>query len=602
MKTWQQDRRVWVGAALLVAGIALVWFMAARAGNGEDEHSSHTEISTVTSAESIAEETVWTCSMHPQIRENRPGKCPICGMELIPLTSGPVTGPVDPARIRMSPEAAALAEVRTARAELASPSRVVELDGVISADERALRTIPAEFAGRVERLYADFTGQVVRAGEPLVSLHSPTLLAAQRELIEAARLRETHPALHAAARARLLQWGVSAKQLDAVEASGQPAEVLDVVAPASGTVLQRFVSPGDYVGRGDPLFALADLGRVWAVFDAYEDDLGWLSRGDSLEVTVTGVPGRTFRVVASFVEPVLDARTRTGRVRAVINNSGGLLRPGQFARARVEGRTPASAAQLPRVPASAVLWTGPRSVVYVRVAGEADPVFEMREVTLGPSAGDHRFIAEGIKAGEEVVVHGTFAVDAAAQLAGRHSMLNRPAPVLSGEVPEAFARALSSVTNRYLDLQDALAEDRLDAARKAAATLPSAVGDAASVRRTGGVETVWREHGGALVAAAEALVRETSLEGMRGPFRPLSDALIALLDAIGSPQVGVRVNWCPMADNDRGAYWLDREAGVRNPYFGESMYTCGETQRTIPVRDAGEGARPSPAVPRGHVH
>lgn len=609
MNAWIRDRRIQVIVALLL-GLLLGWVVT---GRGGQDHAQHSAQDTSLNTEMVAAESVWTCSMHPQIRENRPGKCPICGMDLIPVSARRGSGAAfDPTTYRMSPEAAALAQVRTTRVERAPSVCTVELNGRVTADERTTRTITAEFSGRVERLYADFTGQTVRADEPLLSLHSPELLAAQRELLEAARLRETHAALYSAARERLRQWGISAAQLDAVEHSGEPLPALDVTARTAGTVLERGVSVGDYVGRGDALFTIADLGRVWVVFDAYEGDLAWLSRGDSLSFTVSALPGRTFRSVVAFVDPVVGARARAARVRVEVDNPRAHLKPEMFARAIIRGRATAASGTdtkgMVRVPASAVLWTGPRSVVYVQAPGEKDPVFSMREVTLGPRAGDDWFIAEGLEAGEDVVVQGAFAVDAAAQLTGSRSMMNRlapvPVPVSSVKIPEAFARALSSVTNHYLDLQDALAEDRLEAARAAGVKLRIAVRDVASAPRTTDVETVWRTHGDALVTAAAGIVRESSLDGMRVPFRPLSDALIAVLDATGSTHAGVRVNWCPMADGDRGASWLDREPGIRNPYFGAAMYACGETRRVLP--EAGEPARPTPsrAPPGqgGHVH
>jgi len=362
MNVWMKDRRMQVVVALLL-GLLLGWAVTKRGG---DDRAQGTALDSGLVTETAAVESLWTCSMHPQIRDNRPGKCPICGMDLIPVSARRDSGATfDPTTYRMPPEAAALAQVRTARVERASSEHTVELNGRVTADERTVRTITAEFSGRVERLHADFTGRTVRAGEPLLSLHSPELLAAQRELLEAVRLRDTHPALHAAARQRLRQWGISAAQLDAVERSGEPLSTLDVTTRSAGTILERMVSVGDYVGRGDALFTLVDLGRVWVVFDAYEGDLAWLSRGDSLTFTVSGLPGRTYRSAVAFVDPVVGARARAARIRVEVNNPGGILKPEMFARAIVRGRTIAAsdAKAMLRVPASAVLWTGPRSVV-----------------------------------------------------------------------------------------------------------------------------------------------------------------------------------------------------------------------------------------------
>ncbi len=604
MNAWMKDRRIQVVVALLL-GLLLGWAVT---GRGGQEHAHNASLD----ADIVAAESVWTCSMHPQIRENRPGKCPICGMDLVPVSARRTSGGTfDPSTYRMSPEAAALAQVRTARVERAPSVRTVELNGRVTADERTARAITAEFSGRVERLYADFTGQTVRAGEPLLSLHSPELLAAQRELLEAARLRETHPALHAAARERLRQWGISAAQLDAVERSGEPLPTLDVTTRTAGTVLERMVSVGDYVGRGDALLTLADLGRVWVVFDAYEGDLAWLSRGDSLTFTVSALPGRTFRSVVAFVDPVVGARARAARVRVEVDNPRGQLKPEMFARAIVRGRAPAAsgagaaAENMVRVPASAVLWTGPRSVVYVQVPGEEDPVFVLREVTLGPRAGDDWLIAEGLEAGEQVVVHGAFAVDAAAQLAGSNSMMARPSAASMSErveLPEAFRSAFARVVEHYIDWKNALVASDAGAARGHAESLHRAV-DAVDVSvLSGRALEVWRAQGRSFHQTVARAATTGDLKESRTHFQPASDALIMLVETFGSPRGKLNVDWCPMADDDRGAYWLSKDEEILNPYFGDRMLRCGETRRVIPEAGASGRTAPSGLGHEGHVH
>ena len=577
-KTLIADRRAQVAAGLLL-GLALGWAAFGRPGHDRGAADAGIEIT--------AETSVWTCSMHPQIRQDGPGKCPLCGMDLIPLATPSRAAADEPGVVRLSAGAAALADVRTVVAEAEAPERTLSLQGRVAADETATRTLSAEFSGRIERLHAAFTGGTVRAGAPLFTVQSPELEAAQRELIEAARLRTTHPGLYAATRARLAQWGIPDARLDAILASGTPEPVLDVHARFGGTVLERRVAPGDYVGRGDPLYTLADLRRVWVLLDADEDALAWAAPGDSATFTVGALPGRTFRARVAFVDPVVDPRTRVARVRLEVPNPDGLLRPGQFVQATLRSRAAGpdlsvdarADAAMVRVPATAVLWTGPRSVVYVREAGSVEPVFRLREVVLGPRAGDAWYIAEGLEAGEEVVAHGVFAVDAAAQLGGGRSMMARPAAPEQVAVTPEFARALGVVTDAYLAWSAALVAGDADGARRHAGALHRGLDGVAASQVPGDASEFWR----ALHRATAAAAATDELETSRARFQTASDALIALLDRTGAPRAGLQVDWCPMADDDRGAYWVSAEEDVLNPYFGEMMLHCGERRRVLPA-------------------
>ncbi len=607
------DRRMQVVAAL-VLGFVLGWALLGRSGH--DQASGG--LGAGTAVETAAEASVWTCSMHPQIRQDGPGKCPLCGMDLIPVPSSPAraggagrAGAADPATVRLSPEAAALAGVRTVAAERGAPERTLRLSGRVAPAEGALRTLIAEFPGRIERLHAAYAGGVVRPGDRLFTVHSPELQAAQRELIEAARLRAASPnqyaGLHAAARERLRQWGIPDARIDAIEASGEPLPALDVHARHGGTILERRVAVGDYVGRGDPLYTLADLGRVWILLDAYEQDLPWIRAGDSVSFTAASLPGRRFRGTVAFVDPVVDARTRAARVRLEVENPKGasdpVLRPEVSVMASV--RSPvagaAGAYAMVRVPATAVLWTGPRSVVYVRDVSEEAPVFRMREVTLGPRAGEFQFITEGLSAGEEVVAQGAFAVDAAAQLAGGRSMMSRPAAPERVETSGEFLGELGAVVDAYLAWKDALVAADAAAARRHARALHRSMDGVETSGVPGEIVTSWRRLHQAVAAAAAT----GSLDAQRERFQAASDALIALLEKTGSPRGRLNVDWCPMADDDRGAFWLSAEEGIRNPYFGDAMLRCGETRRVVPETAPPARSNPpgeGPRAPSGHTH
>lgn len=357
--------------------------------------------------------------MDPQVRMHEPGQCPICGMDLIPLRQ--LEGDHDAMEVSLSPGAQRLAGVRTAVVGQGSGSRQVRLTGRVEPDERLVSIQSAHVPGRIEELMVSFTGQSVRKGQELARIYSPELAAAQEELFQALAIRAEQPGLYNAVRQRLRNWRMSEEQIDALIASGQPQETYALLADVSGIVLERQGALGDYVSRGDMLYRIGDLSKVWVLFDVYESDLAWVKPGAEVEFTVRSLPGETFSGKISFVDPVIDPATRVARARVEVPNPKGQLKPDMFATGRVRGESRTDESEIV-IPRSAILWTGERSVVYV--AGESGHGFLLREVTLGPSLGDSTVISSGLVAGESVVVNGAFNIDAAAQLSGLPSMMD----------------------------------------------------------------------------------------------------------------------------------------------------------------------------------
>lgn len=368
------------------------------------------------------ENGVWTCSMHPQIRQDKPGQCPLCGMDLIPVKKGAGSGEaVDPSAIQMSEEAAALADVQTIRVSRENPVKKVRLYGKIAPDERSLQSQTAYVSGRIEKLNIEFTGESVRAGQTLATLYSPELFTAQQELLEAIRMQQ--PPLVQAAREKLRLWNLTDAQIDAIQQSGKASPTTEVKANTSGIVIAKRVSQGDYVSQGAVLFDVANLSRVWAMFDAFEVDLPFLNKGDQVEFTLQAFPGKKYSGNISFIDPMINATTRTARVRVDVSNAGQQLKPEMYATAEVNAPLRGYKNQIV-VPQSAVLWTGKRAIVYVRQPDVSSPTFLMREVELGPSLGGAYVVMKGLSDGEEIVTNGVFSIDASAQLEGKRSMMN----------------------------------------------------------------------------------------------------------------------------------------------------------------------------------
>jgi len=429
---------------------------------------------------------VWSCPMHPQVRQDEPGTCPICGMPLALLKSGAGKSG-DPRRITFSENAKALMRVRTVAVERRPVTADVRMVGKIDYDETRLAYITSWMPGRLDRLFVDYTGIPVRKGDHMVEIYSPDLLAAQEEFLQTRKAREalqdsdpplvrdSVEATFHATREKLRLLGLTAEQLDQLVRRGKASDRLTIYAPAGGIVIDKAAQQGMYVQTGTRIYTIADLSKVWVRLDAYESDLAWLRYGQKVEFTTESLPGRTFRGMISFIDPVLTERTRTVRIRVNAANSDGALKPGMFVRAVVRSQIAAGGKVMEAdlagkwispmhpeiikdgpgkcdvcgmplvraeslgyvgpgagkqeaplvIPVSAALRTGKRAIVYVEVPDADVPTYEMRVVTLGPRAGDDYLVSDGLVEGEQVVVQGNFRIDSERQIQALPSMMDR---------------------------------------------------------------------------------------------------------------------------------------------------------------------------------
>jgi Cu(I)/Ag(I) efflux system membrane fusion protein len=396
-------------------------------------HSAPKVVETHNHATDDKKAEIWTCAMHPQIRMDKPGKCPICGMDLIPLSQSGGAN-IDPAAIHFTKEAAQLANVLTSVVTSQKPIKEVRLYGKVQADERLRQNQVSFISGRIEKLMINFTGETVRKGQALALIYSPELITAQQELLEAAKTKQSQPEIYEASKEKLRQWKLTETQIAAIENSGKVQANMEIASTASGIVTARRVNNGDYVSQGSVLYEVSDLSHVWIQFDAYESDLPFLKKGDKLEFTIQAVPGSTYSGTIIFIDPMIDPVNRVAKVRIEISNPGGKLKPEMFATGIVKANLDEFKDMLV-IPRSAVLWTGKRSIVYVKQPGD-DPIFKIREIELGPMLGNSYVVAGGLTDGEEIVTEGAFSVDAAAQLEGKPSMMNQEgAKVSSGSMP-----------------------------------------------------------------------------------------------------------------------------------------------------------------------
>lgn len=664
-------------ASLVLAVMVVVAFVAgfalARAGR-----------SAAILAPAVETATDWTCSMHPEIHRADPGQCPICGMELVPAAGGsghkagakkyacammcipPVDNPGkcpvcgmemvaveagdsaaggDPRAIKLSPRARQLANVEVAPVERRRVVKELRLFGKVDLDETRVRMISARVAGRLDRLYVDYTGVRVQKGDHLISMYSPELVTAQEELLQAVRgLEESRSigiaslrdaALQAVdvARSKMLLWGLAPEQLKEIEDRGTASDHITIFAPIGGVVLEKQAVEGMYVEMGEKLFSIADLSVVWVKLEAYESDLPWIRYGQEVEVTSDVLPGETIGGRIAFVDPLVNPKTRTARVRVNVPNPSGRLRPEMFVRSRVqieagedgavyssqlagkwispmhpeivkEGPGICDVCGMPLVtaeslgyvvsqdgvtlplvvPRTAILLTGARSVVYVE--GD-DGAFAAREVVLGARAVDDYIVRDGLREGEKIAVRGTLRLDSAAQIQSRPSMMQPAAshepsaiPVQSAPLTREELAVFSEILNDYFRMHDALAHDRFDQAISGAVALRNHI--TAWRSQSTGSTAGWKERVTQLERLVEKVVATRRIQDTRFHFDLLSNEFIRSVRSFGVPgEAPLCLYHCPMAFDNRGANWLQNRTGLENPYFGAEMFTCGLLKETL---------------------
>lgn len=565
---------------------------------------------------------VWTCSMHPQIRMDEAGQCPICGMDLVPAESSEAKAAPDAGVVVLTPRAQALAGIRTTEVVRTEPRAEVRLLGRVDYDETRLRMVTPWTDGRIDKLRVRVTGSKVRKGQVVADLYSPELYAAMRDLLVAVKQADKlSDGLHgsgklaatavASAREKLRLLGVSDKEITAIERAGAAPKKVSVRSPFSGTVLKRNVEEGDYVKAGTALYHVADLSKVWVQIDAYESDLPHLARGNSVTIELDALPGETFTGEVAFIDPVVDRRTRTARVRVEVPNPKGELRPGMFAQAVVQADIADQSSHLV-IPSGAVLFTGRRSVVYVETPGQPGS-YALREVRVGAPAGPVFAVLSGLSEGERVVSKGAFVVDADLQLRGGASMMTRPgddddatdAPPLT---PESLA-LLGPVVEAYADAQEQLARDDFKSARASLSTLAE-LANTTKIAEARETREAWQTLASELAGHGRHSAKAQGDADVRRSFERLSDTVAALLTTFGNPtEAPLHIAYCPMAFDNEGAQWVQRTDSPANPYYGSAMLRCGNVRATLAPgerlaatpRDANV-ERPHTPASSGHNH
>lgn len=461
---------------ILAAGIFLIFLLGVAQRIGWIQKGS---LGSSVSSEAANQE-IHTCPMHPHIRQLGPGRCPTCGMPLVPATT---TGAdLDQLAVTIEPARRRLANIKTAKVTQQPVTTTIRTIGSIEIDESRQATIASYIGGRVERLFADYTGVEVDKGDHLAIVYSPQLYSAQVEYLEAKNtlskstdltltsVREAQAKLVINSRQRLVELGMTPEQLEELDSSSEAKSRLTIYAPIGGTVIEKLAEEGKYISAEGPIYRIANLSMVWLMLELYPEDAPRIRFGQLVQAELTSLPGRTLTGRVAFIDPRVDKAKRTVGVRVEFKNEKGELRPGDYAQAAIEipigpqgeiydaelagkwispmhpqiildqpgdcpicgmklvptsryGYTeqPVAQPQSVTVPRSALLMAGEHSVVYV----ETEPGrFELRNVTLGPILKDSAVVLAGLEPGEEVATSGNFLIDSQMQLAGKPSLID----------------------------------------------------------------------------------------------------------------------------------------------------------------------------------
>ncbi|CAM3862975.1 efflux RND transporter periplasmic adaptor subunit [Flavobacterium cucumis] len=562
--------------------------------------SSEEKVENKTDASSKAE--TWTCSMHPQIRQPEPGDCPICGMDLIPLEAGDED--IDPDAISMSESAMIIAGISTYKVGNTDGVKEISLNGKVEVNERTVYSQSSHIPGRIEKIQVSFVGEYVKKGQVVAYVYSPELASTQQELIEAYTVKDIQPELFESVKMKLKNWKVSDATINSIISSGKTQDRFPVYADVSGYIIKKNVELGDYLQKGQTLYDVADLSNVWVLFEIYESDMSWVKKGDKINYTVASFPGETFSGTIAFIDPFINPLTRIAKARVEVANSGLKFKPEMFATGTLKTQISTNKSTL-SVPKSAVMWTGKRSIVYVKNETDKGITFKLREVTLGPLLGNDYIIEKGLEIGEEIVANGTFNVDAAAQLAGKPSMMNieggkvntghnhggSPMPmnddkkvVLKEDKTAISAEAKKSLQPLYKDyfqFKDALTKDDFNSAKKALLEFEKSFNKINMSVFKGDAHKIWMSYQAELKKQTLHATHIKNIKGLRMSLEPISNVMVVMTKAFNPLNETTYVQFCPMANNNKGANWLSKENKVVNPYFGASMLKCGEVKETI---------------------
>ncbi len=460
------NKKIVIPLAILTVAASVAGGLLYKKGWFRDDGGGHSKLE-------HAVKTLFTCSMHPFIIKDKPGTCPICGMELIKkIDTAPADGATQSAEqkqqaemlghVSLSPTQRVMANVATVVAKKAVMNKEINAVGIVQYDQSRQAKVTSWIAGRIDQLHVNTVGSLVHKDKPVAELYSPDLLATQQEYLLAVKSRDqlkgspipsisqNGDGLVQSAKQRLMLFGVKEGQIAELEKAGKPNIRIPIYTPLSGVVIEKMVQQGQYVNVGEVLFNVADLSTVWVEIEVYENEFPNIMIGQQVEIQSQSYPGKPFTGRIAFIYPFLDPKTRTVKARVEMPNTGMKLKPDMFVKALI--KVPLGTAIV--VPVTAVMDSGKRQTVWV----ETSPgMFEPRDVQVGQQTDDKIQILSGLKSGDKVAVSGAYLIDSESQLKGGgtvdHSQHTGAKPEAKGS-PATSQPAKALPAKKLLNMDD----------------------------------------------------------------------------------------------------------------------------------------------------
>ncbi len=541
-------------------------------------------------------------------------------MEMMPgmkMQNNDAKEATDPNEIIFTEDAIKLAEIQTSVVSRANATKEIHLLGRVKPDERKLYAQVSHIPGRIEKLYVNFTGERVHKGQKIISIYSPDLITAEKELFEAIKSKSVYPQLYVATRNKLKLWKLTDAQIDAIEKSGKVQDNIDILSDYTGYVMKRNVELGDYVKEGTSLFNIADLSDVWVMMEAYEQDLPWLHLNDQVNFTVEAFRGENFKGRITYMDPFVNKITRIARIRVEYRNKNTKLLPGMFANAIIEAKLKTGKNAIV-IPKSAVLWTGKRSVVYVKVPHKKITSFKYREVILGADLGNYYIIKKGLKVGEVVATNGVFRIDAAAQLIGQRSMMNPTGEKGSGggmmnmpgmnmggkkkggkkmkmkmtksemknmvmidksKIDDKFKSQLGQVVDQYIKLKDIIFRGNVVDAKIQSKKINNKLQQVNMLLLMGDSHIEWMKDLKMLNKMVRLINTDYNIKEQRNHFGDLGKHLTMIIQKFGFkiPNKKLYLKYCSKNKKE----WLSYDKVNKNPFYGKADPSCGKIKKVL---------------------
>ena len=515
-------------------------------------------------------------AMHPWIKSDKPGRCTVCGMELTPIYEGESGIAADGDMITLSETSIRVLNVQTTEVKTQTLTKSLTVAGTIDDDDSKHRVLSAYVGGRVEKLHVSYVGAEVKTGEPLADFYSPMLLQTEREYrVATGELREV-------VASRLRQMGLSDEQIKALPEKSVTQLTSQILAPVSGTVVEKKIYAGQYVQEGERLFEIADFATMWFQFRAYEQDLPWIRAGQKVDVSTPSLPGKVVEGVVKFIDPNLDEATRSVKVRVELENPSVDGRRLFSHRLYADGVVHLEAPEVLAVPRSAIIQTGPQAVAFVDQGGGG---YARRVLKLGRRGDALVEVLAGIEAGEKAVVNGNLLIDGQAEM-NRSFASPTEMPVTTNATTTglpALTEAQRDAVKEFLTLADTVttslsADDLEKFNAQTSKTQDAAAKLFTALSGSEGWLVLAKE-----IEAASHLIQAKDIKEARREFYPFSTASVALAQAVRQSKgdvSGLKVFRCPMTKDafpgaPNRAEWIQLQPEVRNPWFGKEMLDCG---------------------------